>query len=1313
MARIVLFFLITFILALLLTLIPAGQFLAALPSTPTPTPPIEFLEIKTQLEQKIQEAISREREYVLGLLVNNIKTENLTISKDYTWASAWIVLTDPETGEILPGEPGLLLAHREDNEWKVALPSEPTWIQMLIEVPTEFVSQEIKDMYVQVFAEQYTAKALLGPFGGYLLPWEGGKTAWLSQSVAHDKYITSGSAHFAFDFYIPQTMFKVYAAKGGTVWMARWTVENNNHEGVGNYLVIQDVTTSPTTYQLYLHLAKDSIPEALRVRGATVVQGQYIGMADNTGQSSGHHLHFQVHTNPDSYWGTAVDITFDDVLINGGRPRRHDGIYSDRPYCKSTDVCEQFQSAYISGNTVHGDVTPPTGGISEPITGITITSQSVRLSGWANDQGSGIAKAQFIANFDGSWKEIGEEFTTSPFSYEWDLCTDNVPQGPVSVALQLEDKEGNPSYGLPGLTHFINQSACPPPPSCTPTDDQIALFSDPNYSGVCTVLGIGEYSSSSAFNAIGDDQIESILVGNNVLATLYSDASYSGRGETFSTNDSNLSDNLIGANTVTSLVVRSRTIPPSPPSTLIAPTNGASFTQETSLTLSWRTPPGATEFQVELNGPNGKTSSSWLSTPYWHLDQMLLTPGVYTWSVRARNCTSSTCWSNYSQSSTFTIISASQSNPSLDVPFTDDFENGTNGWESSGLWNLSNNSERSHSGSHCWYYGRSAYQDYKDGTPNTGDLTSPPINLSSSNTSYILSFWYRYQTEGSGKHWDQRWVQVSQNGGPFENVYQFYDDPLDYWLNPTIDLSKYAGSTVRIRFHFEALDGAFNTYEGWYIDDVVVTASSPPPCSDAGNTLDRAITLPLNQPITEMFCPKGDVDYYRFEGNAGDRIVIDIDTPSDNPPFDLDPVVYLLDSDGTSVLASHDDEINGILKDPHLGYLLPRSSIYYIKVIPWAHPSAGGDNYTYTISLAKDSLPPTALFTYPQSNISIPGTVINLAVDAHDDMAGISHVGFLWHSGDWLNDDWTILGTDWDGRDGWSYSFDASLLNEQTGIAFYAKVVDWAGNWTGIGAWNVTVDRTPPTTAMYQSTKPAGTIILLSWTGNDNASGIDHFELQWQKNYGAWNTIQPNISNTTSHLWFIGDPGSTYGFRIRGVDRAGNVESYPSSAETTVSIPVTSELCSEMDSYENDNSASKAKTINVGAVAQIHNFCNPESSNRLNDQDWLKFYATRGRTYLIRSVPVNGNAPTTLELIAPDGITILAIGKAQGFDEVTTLTWLADRTDSVYLRIQHLDSKAAGGDVSYWIQVLEPYLFMPIVSKNSPLQSSFLPLLNK
>ncbi len=636
----------------------------------------------------------------------------------------------------------------------------------------------------------------------------------------------------------------------------------------------------------------------------------------------------------------------------------------------------------------------------------------------------------------------------------------------------------------------------------------------------------------------------------------------------------------------------------------------------------------------------------------------------------------------------------------ITAPYSEGFEGASAGWSSSGLWNMINDSNRSHGGSmRSWYYGESD-GDYRDGKPNSGDLTSPEIVLPNANQSYTLSFWYRYKTEGPEKYWDQRWIQISENGGPFINVLQLYDDPESFWLNPKIDVSEYAGSKIRVRFRFETLDRAFNEFEGWYIDDFDISTTAIESCSDTDNSPEQATSIDYGETKSQLICPSGDVDYYKFNSTTGDRIVIDIDTPTNNPPSDLDLYLFLLDEDGKSVLAEHDDEVLAVRRDPHLGYLIDRSGTYFLKVRSWAHLGAGGSAYTYSINLSQDNDPPSASFTFPLSGNYLPDGSFALQVNAADQLSGISHVDFIWHSGNWLHENWASVGSDWEATDGWSYTFDSSFLSEQKDIAFYAHVYDWAGNWIGTGVWELGLDRTPPVTGLKPLTSTQGSnAIKLEWSGDDNLSGIDYYDLQSSKNGGAWSDILPKPKGDDQYHWFIGQPGNNYGFRLRGVDLANNVELFPSSAETTTSIPNASVLCSTPDEWEDDNEPASANEISIDSPAQIHNFCNPRTPDYTADQDWIKFNIQQEKNVWIHSKPLAESVATILELYAADGITLLKFAVPYNFGKPSHFTWTADRSGYHYLRVRHLDNQVVGNSVAYSLSIEDTSLFMPLISK--------------
>ena len=227
------------------------------PKSATPDPATE---IQGQIDTMIQEAIERE-ETVLGYWIYDIQIDNFQLSADGTWASARIIFLDPETGKVIPTEPGLVIAERSATGWQVFLPSSPDWSGAVEDAPNDLLSTTTKLSWIQQY-ELHLESAPAAPFSGYLLPWAAGEDMYLTRSITHG---IGGSMHYAFDFAkpgYPSGMWSIYAAKGGTVKYAIWTYPNGYDDGNcnhQNYIVLEHQDSSPVTYSMYIHLAQEAL----------------------------------------------------------------------------------------------------------------------------------------------------------------------------------------------------------------------------------------------------------------------------------------------------------------------------------------------------------------------------------------------------------------------------------------------------------------------------------------------------------------------------------------------------------------------------------------------------------------------------------------------------------------------------------------------------------------------------------------------------------------------------------------------------------------------------------------------------------------------------------------------------------------------------------------------------------------------------------------------------------------------------------------------------------------------------------------------
>ena len=1250
--------------------------------------------VEAEIRSAIFAAVA-ERGYGWGAENYQLQLDNLEISDDGDWAKAWLVYYDPTLEIVIPTEPGVVVVKKVVGEWIVYLPGEDGWKESLEAAPADLIipAEAVLWQSQQSFeTQEFPVEALTG----YHLPWEKGKTMQLTGSVSHDTWITNGTAHYAFDF-ANGTMWPIYAAKSGYVYTYRDDIPNGT-EAEPNFIVLQNADNS-SLYQVYLHLAQYSIPPELKFKGAPVVQGQYIGTSDDTGMSTGHHLHFHVGGKPywpedNPYWSQSLDIAFQEVDIYDGRPRL--STEYDAEICGGK--CILGRSLYTSANVRVGDLIPPYGDLEGINTGEVVTTSVVTLSGWGRDDDSGLDYGQLVANFDGEWHAIGSSFNPS-FTYAWDLCAENqvVPDGAVSLALRLYDLSGN-WEPIAGLTHFTKDYTCPiPPPSCVPAADQVTLFEDIDYTGGCARFNIGEYASGSSLGVVGGDDTASIMLGSQVAVTLYSENYYTGHSETLVGNDSYLLDNLIGANTLSSMVIAMKNQLPLAPG-LVSPADGMVFTQGEVIPLSWRNGQGALEYQVTLNAQ----TYAWQAAPFMLLDSLPV--GDYTWKVVGRNTAGT---SQFSQVRSFRIDAAPPLPGQVTAPFYDDFETIKAGWTSAGLWARSEG--LGIESSYAWWY-QDGDDNYADGTANYGSLTSPPINIPEQG--YYLTFHYRNETESNARWWDQRWVQISIGNGPFTPIYQFSEDPripellATTWLkSPVIDLSDYAGQVIRVRLMFITFDEALNAFRGWGIDNFDISMTPPPVCTDVrqDDTWQEANLLVYDpdQAVAGEICPGGDWDYYKFTGSQGDRIVVDIDANETGSL--LDPYLVLYNTDGKSVLAEDDDELLGLRRDPLLGYTLLQDGVYYLKIRAWNHPAVGGSTYDYQIRLFTDEDDPVASLSYPVSGQYLPDNLFTIRAQVSDAIDRISRVEFFWHSANWLEASWTSLGTDWDGSDGWNMNFDPAGQPEGRGAAIFIIAYDRAGNLTGAVSWDLGIDKAAPYTNMnYMENVQTSNAFPLRWTGSDNLSGIEYYEIQSQFDGGLWENDPGRVDGYLAQRWFVADANHEYGFRMHGVDYSGNSEEYPTTAEITATIPAANLLCASLDEFdldEADNSPGKATPLGIRNI-QTHNFCNPLYGDFKTDQDWVSFTVKHGRYYSIQVFPLDESSAVRLRLFASDGVTLIKEVEPADFGQSTQLEWIADRDSLVYLQMSHINSNVLGSVVAYNVLLREGYtLYMPKVNK--------------
>jgi hypothetical protein len=443
---------------------------------PAPTSDTTRAALSAALTRRLQAA--REAR-ALTLLLFTPEIDSHFVSPDGTMAVLWLALRD-DAGRQLATEPGLALALRSGADWRVLLPGDPGWEDALAALPAGMLPLEQSPAPAGAAAAPSLSAA--AALTGYYLPYAAGTARWLEGSISHFQSIPALGypscaqefCQYAYDF-TDAGHFPLLASKDGTVIDSRDSCPDGG-TACTNFILLRG--TGDLAYQIYLHMARGTIPDKL-TPGRLVRRGEYLGDTDDTGYSTSQHVHFMVTNSvwvggDGYYWGRSVKIAFADVGINNGIPRNcyevtHFPIYDGAADClgDKADPRNPANDWFVSGNV---GAYPPTGTFTRPASGATVLTGSSPLldvTATASDDVR-ITAVRMMAKLGGQWVEVGPKVTQAaqPGTYDWDVdvCALGPLNGALEVGLRAWDYEGNVAGPLAARIIQVD-NACPPPTS--------------------------------------------------------------------------------------------------------------------------------------------------------------------------------------------------------------------------------------------------------------------------------------------------------------------------------------------------------------------------------------------------------------------------------------------------------------------------------------------------------------------------------------------------------------------------------------------------------------------------------------------------------------------------------------------------------------------------------------------------------------------------------------------------------------------------------------------------------------------------------
>jgi hypothetical protein len=345
---------------------------------------------------------------------------------------------------------------------------------------------------------------------------------------------------------------------------------------------------------------------------------------------------------------------------------------------------------------------------------------------------------------------------------------------------------------------------------------------------------------------------------------------------------------------------------------LASPANGA-INISTTPTLSWTASSQAQSYQVEVASDAAFNTIVFTQTvnagTSVALTSPLSTSTDYYWRVRSANICGNASYSVVRQFRTQSAPGDCDVSQDPTEVFTENFNAGAGGFTVGGTgasnWTLSAARPSPLSGGN-------AFRATNIATVSDQQLTSPAIVLPADEVPLTLRYqnWRQIEQNGAAGCYDGGILEISVAGGAFTQVpalrllndpYRgavstgfanpigglnaWCDDPARPYSDTLVDLSPWAGSSVRLRWRLGTDSSVAK--EGWYVDDVRVT----------GCAVDNSAPQFTSSPVTEA--SQGSPYSYSVSATDDDGDPISFSTGAPLPDW-----LSLVDNgDGTALLS--------------------------------------------------------------------------------------------------------------------------------------------------------------------------------------------------------------------------------------------------------------------------------------------------------------------------------------------------------------------------------------------------------------------------